>query len=964
MKPSLDQNLQPLSSELTELAEERYQKFVTQARSSDWDPPMLAALPGYAHRVWACSEFVSRQCIRHPAILQELLNTQDLFNSYATSAYCEKVTDALDSAPDEPALLRVLRQLRRREMVRIAWRDLAALVDLHETMKDLSACADSIIDGTLNRLFAWQCEELGRPEYTDGRAQSLVVLAMGKLGAEELNFSSDVDLILAYPEAGQTVSHKSSISNEEFFARLGRRLIAALSTSTDEGFVFRVDMRLRPFGAAGPLVMSFDAIEDYYQAHGRDWERYAFIKARPAAGDTLAGERLLERLRPFVYRRYLDFSALESLREMKALIAQEINRKGLQNDVKLGPGGIRELEFIVQAFQMVRGGRKLELRDRRLLAVLARLEELEYLPQYAVSELRDAYHFLRNTENRLQQADDRQTHTLPEDARARAYLAAGMNYSDWEAFSRALDTHRNRVQSHFDQVVATPPEDTGGKADHNLSVLWEGSLDDDQAVDILGQAGFEDSTTAWKHIKRLRESYSVRMLGRRGQERVSRLMPLLLGAVVARSNPLITLQRVCAVLETIAKRSVYLALLLERPIALSQLIRLCAASSWIAQYIARYPLLLDELLDSRTLYAPLDHSSLEADLADRLNAVAACDTEEEMDTLRHFQQTNILRVAAADVVNAVPLMVVSDHLTAIAEVTLSQVHRIAWRDMVTRYGTPCCILGEESITPGFAIVAYGKLGGLELGYGSDLDLVFLHASAGEAQRTDGAKSIDNSVFFGRLGQRVIHFLTSRTSAGTLYEVDSRLRPSGSAGLLVSSLDAFEQYQMEDAWTWEHQALIRARVVTGDNILLERFRQIRRKVLLKSRDPEHLKEEVRDMRERMRLELATRQPQAFDLKQDRGGIADIEFVVQYGTLRWASHLGSFLDFTDNIRLLDGFASVGLLSAEDCRVLADAYRAYRARAHTLALLELPAVVANNEFIEYREGVARIWSDLLGD
>lgn len=961
MKPSLNQDPQPLSTELTELAEQRYQTFVTQAQNSDWDAPMLAALPGYAHRVWACSEFVSRQCLGHPAMLQELLNTQDLLNSYATSAYYEKLTEALDSAPDEPALLRVLRQLRRREMVRIAWRDLAALADLHETMKDLSACADSIIDGTLNRLFAWQCKELGRPEYTDGRAQSLVVLAMGKLGAEELNFSSDVDLILAYPEAGQTVSHKDSISNEEFFARLGRRLIAALSTSTDGGFVFRVDMRLRPFGATGPLVMSFGAMEDYYQAHGRDWERYALVKARPAAGDKLEGERLLERLRPFVYRRYLDFGALESLREMKALIAQEISRKGLQDDVKLGPGGIRELEFIVQAFQMVRGGRKPELRDRRLLAVLAHLEELGYLPEYAVSELRDAYHFLRNAENRLQQADDRQTHTLPEDATARACLAAGMNYPDWEAFSRALDVHRHRVQSHFDQVIATPPEDAA-KSEHNLSVLWEGSFDDDQAAEILREAGFEDGTSAWNHIKRLRGSYSVRVLGRRGQKRLSHLMPLLLGAVVVRSKPLTTLQRVCDVLETIAKRSVYLALLLERPIALSQLIRLCAASSWLAQYIARYPLLLDELLDSRTLYAPLDRSSLEADLADQMNAVAACDTEEEMDTLRHFKQTNILRVAAADVVNAVPLMVVSDHLTAIAEVTLSHVHRIAWRDMITRYGAPCCTVGGEKITPGFAIVAYGKLGGLELGYGSDLDLVFLHASADEAQRTDGAKPIDNSVFFGRLGQRVIHFLTSRTSAGTLYEVDSRLRPSGSAGLLVSGLDAFEQYQMEHAWTWEHQALIRARVITGDNALLDRFQQIRRKVLLKSRDPKRLKEEVRDMRERMRLELAAGQQQTFDLKQDRGGIADIEFMVQYGTLRWASRLGSFLDFTDNIRLLDGFASVGLLSAEDCRVLADAYRAYRARAHTLALQELPAVVAGNEYIDYREDVARIWSDLL--
>ena len=957
---------------LRALAAQRAARYARAAQAAGLVPWRIDEGPGQAERVWACSEFVAESCTRRPEMLAELHDTGDLKRSYVpgegdaaqrqrVSLHLARLREAMGEQPGEDVLSRVLRRIRQREMVRIAWRDIAGLADLEEVMGETTAFADAVLVFTSEVLHRRLAATLGEPSGRRGRRQRLVVYALGKLGAEELNFSSDIDLIFAYPEAGECSGGRKALSNQEFFTQLGQKLVQVLSHRNEDGIVFRVDMRLRPFGASGPLVSSFDALEDYYQNHGRDWERYALIRARALSGDDAEGAGLLERLRPFVYRRYLDFGALESLREMKSLITDEVARRALEDDVKLGSGGIRELEFTGQAFQMVRGGRIPALRDRHILRVVAQLGRLRLLPEYAAAELDQAYRFLRTTEHRLQQVRDRQCHTLPADEAARALLAAGMGFADWPAFAAELRRHRRRVHAHFAQVLGPPSADRAPFEDP-LAAVWAGNLDEAQAAAHLGTAGFENGGDAYTALRRFAGTHTVRFLDARGHDRLRRLMPDLLRACGGDRQAGATLARTLRIMETIARRSVYIALLCERPIALSQLVQLCRASPWIALEIGRHPLLLDELLDPRTLYAPLDRAALIGDLRMRFANVAPQDTEQEMAVLRQFKHANTLRVAAADVAHTMPLMVVSDHLTDVAELTAAKAAELAMRDLVARHGEPQCRIAGEDRRASFAVVAYGKLGGYELGYSSDLDLVFIHGSAGDRQETRGPRVIDNAQFFARVAQRIIRFITIRTADGVLYEVDARLRPDGAKGVLVNSLNGLAGYLRESAWTWEQQALVRARVVAGDEAMRMRFMELRREILLRPRDPAKLRGEVREMRERMRAALSRDTGTDFDLKQGAGGIADIEFMVQYIVLRWARELGDYLDYTDNIRLLDGCDKTGLMEPEDVRSLADAYRTYRARAHASALHEASGVVPKDEFAEHREGVSRIWRKLM--
>ena len=915
-------------------------------------------------RVWACSEFVAESCIQQPALLAGLLDSGDLLSACAPGELRERVRCGLLEAQDERVLGEALRQLRRREMVRIAWRDLAGWASLDEVLRDLSDLADACVQGALDKLHPWAVRDYGKPKGRDGRPLSLVVLGMGKLGAHELNFSSDIDLIFAYAEAGVT-RKRNGLSHEEFFTRLGHDLIQALNETSADGFVFRVDMRLRPFGASGPLAMSFDGLEDYYQTQGREWERYAMIKARPIAGDAEQGQALMELLRPFVYRRYLDFGAFESLRDLKTQIAREIERKGHQDNIKLGRGGIREVEFIAQAFQLVRGGQEPRLRQRELRRVLAVLAELALLPAYIAERLAAAYAFLRRTENRLQAVRDEQVHRLPSDELEQARLAYAMGYADWSSFHAELERHRRLVHEHFQQVFAAPQgEDSNGSTsgEEALDRLCQEGLDAAQAVALLTEHGFDEPEQTARWLNQLRDGAALRLAGSQGRARLERLLPMLLHAAAEQAQPSATFTRLAQLLEQIAGRTTYLSLLVESPMVLSQLVRLCAASPWIAEQMGQHPLLMDELLDPRSLYRPMDRETLERELAVQFRRVDAEDLEQQMEALRHFQQAAMLHVAAADVTGATPLMVVSDYLTEIAEVVLRKVLQLAWDHLVQKYGEPRYRHGRGARRAGFAIIAYGKLGGFELGYGSDLDLVFLHDGAGEQQRTDGKQRIHNEVFFARLGQRIIHMLETLTPAGVLYEVDMRLRPSGASGQLVPNVQAFEEYQHQDAWTWEHQALVRARAVAGDPAIAERFGAVRRAVLARGRDCAALREEVCDMRERMRQELGTRRGGRFGLKQDPGGIADIEFMVQYGLLAWSQDHPELLEFTDNIRLLDGFAAAGLLPRKDVGCLQEAYTAYRARAHRLTLQGDPSHVPDEEFSDQRACVMRVWQRLM--
>ncbi|SDI01397.1 bifunctional [glutamate--ammonia ligase]-adenylyl-L-tyrosine phosphorylase/[glutamate--ammonia-ligase] adenylyltransferase [Pseudomonas panipatensis] len=928
-------------------------------------------------RVCAASDFVAEQAGRDPAMLLELAAGGELERELRRGEMRAQLEAWLADCADEDELGRRLRRFRRRQQVRIIWRDLTRACDLAGTCRDLSDLADCCIDLTYQWLYTRHCQQFGTPiGHRSNLPQHLVILGMGKLGAGELNLSSDIDLIFGYPEGGETQGARRALDNQEFFTRLGQKLIKALDAITVDGFVFRVDMRLRPYGSSGPLVHSFAALEQYYQDQGRDWERYAMIKARVVGGDQDAGQRLLELLRPFVYRRYLDFSAIEALRNMKQLIQQEVRRKGMSENIKLGAGGIREVEFIAQAFQLIHGGRDLSLQQRPLLRVLAILEGQGYLPPAVVSELREGYEFLRYTEHALQAIDDRQTQMLPDDELARIRVAFMLGFANWSAFHDAVNHWRERIDWHFRQVIADPDEDENGDAGSagpgaEWLPVWEEQVDEESACRQLADAGFAEPAAAWKRLIDLRNGAQVRAMQRLGRERLDAFVPRLLNMLAEHEHPDLTLERVLPLVEAVARRSAYLVLLTENPGALERLLTLCAASPMVAEQIARFPILLDELLNEGRLLRPPQAPELAAELRERLMRIPEDDLEQQMETLRHFKLAHGLRVVASEIAGTLPLMKVSDYLTWLAEAILEQVLALAWNQLVQRHGRPLRADGTPC-DPDFIIVGYGKVGGLELGHGSDLDLVFIHDGDPQCE-TDGAKPIDGAQFFTRLGQKIIHFLTTQTTSGALYEVDMRLRPSGAAGLLVSSLGAFLAYQEGEAWTWEHQALVRARVLAGCPRVAGEFEAIRARVLGRQRDLPELRREVSEMRAKMRDNLGTpstaagtaanafEATAAFDLKQDAGGIVDIEFMVQYAALAWSWQHPELLQFTDNIRILEGLERAGLIASEDVRFLQEAYKAYRAAAHRLALQKQPGVVSGDRFHEERRGVMRIWREL---
>jgi glutamate-ammonia-ligase adenylyltransferase len=935
-------------------------------------PELAPAQAAALARTLAGSDYVAAQLQARPALLAELLASGDLDRVLAAGEMRARVEAQLQDCCDEDALAAALRCARHREMVRIIWRDLAGAADLAENVRDLSDLADACIGGALRRLAGWCERDWGVPTgERSGTAQQLVVIGMGKLGAHELNLSSDIDLIFAYPEEGEVRGGARELSNHEFFTRLGRKLIKALDANTGDGFVFRVDMRLRPWGSSGALACGFEAMESYYEGQGRPWERYALIKARVVAGDIVRGEQLLKALVPFVYRRYIDYSAFESLRELKGMIAREVRRKGMDADVKLGAGGIREVEFVAQAFQLIRGGVDKRLQHRELLPVLDRLAELGLLPAQVRDELLAAYIFLRRTEHRLQAINDAQTQSLPDDGLARLRVAYGMGHADWSSFAEALDAHRQRVHRHFREVISLPDESEEASAGDALSDwldLWLGQLPESAALELLAPAGAPEVLLA--AITEFRSGRAVTHMQRVARERLDRLMPLLLRELASCERPAETLPRVLAVVQAVLRRSAYLVLLCENPGALVELLRLCGASPWIAEEIARFPSLLDELLNTGTLYAPPKLDELRQDLQAQLARLPVDDTEQQMETLRHFKHSHVLKVAASDVMGTLPLMKVSDYLSWIAEAVLQEVVALAWRDLVARHGRPCDAAGQPLET-GFAVAAFGKLGGLELSYGSDLDLVFLYDAPPDGS-TDGARELANEQFYTRLVQKIINILTTRTLSGDLYEVDMRLRPSGASGLLVSSLEAFRRYEEESAWTWEHQALARARAVAGDPAVMAAFEAVRTAVLARAREPAALAGEVVAMRDKMvaHLSLAAdhdasdaEKASLFDVKHDPGGIVDIEFLVQYLVLGWSREYPELARFSDNIRQLERIAAAGLLPAADAGFLHDTYLAYRSLTHRQALARGKARVPAEQYVQQRAGVRALWERVTG-
>lgn len=878
-----------------------------------------------------CSPFIHRLLMSDAALLPELLQKMD-------AAWTEaEMRDWLAAQPvnDEDSLKRALRKLRQRVMLRLISRDLSGLADLQEVMRVTSHLAIVTVQFALQYIQPWLEETYGKPLGESGKAQSLIVVGMGKLGGNELNVSSDIDLIFAFEEDGSTEGTRS-LSNHEFFTRVGKKLIAAIDDVTLDGFVFRVDMRLRPYGSEGPLACSLAMLEEYYQNQGREWERYAWIKGRVIAGP---GQAVADLLRPFVYRKYLDYNAFASMRDLKVQIQRDVNRRDLHDNIKLGRGGIREIEFIAQVFQLIRGGQDASLQIRTTLGILQLLQEKALLPATAVQELTEAYVFLRNLEHRLQYLEDSQTQELPTTDESKARIALGMGYPDWQTFRLILDHHRQKVERHFNEVFSDPKEEKADEA--NLKQLWLGTVADAEAQTRLTELGYADSTETLRRLHGLQHSPRYKQLPEMSRQRFDELMPLVIKLAVTETNPDVTLARVSDMLDSICRRASYLALLAEYPASLGLVIKLAGASPWLAQYLAQHPILLDELLDTRQLYAEPDFEAMRVELQRRLDECEG-DVERQMDTMRHFKNAAVFRFAAKDVAGDLPLRTLSDYLSALANLILQSTLETIWPTL----------RGKHRDTPKFAVIGYGKLGGKELGYASDLDIIFLYDDAAP----------EAGEVYAKFGQRINNWLNSLTAAGMLYETDLQLRPDGASGLLVSSVEAFEEYQQHKAWVWEHQALTRARFSAGDAEIGEKFEVIRQAVLTQQRDLDELRREVVAMRQKMR-EGNKNNSGLFDLKQDPGGIIDVEFIVQYLVLAHAHQYPQLTANIGNIALLGMLGDLGLVDAKLAAGVAEAYEIYRAKQHAIRLQgENKARVPHAEVEILAVAVRALWNQVM--
>jgi [glutamine synthetase] adenylyltransferase / [glutamine synthetase]-adenylyl-L-tyrosine phosphorylase len=906
-------------------------------------------------RVAAGSEFVASVLIQDRQALGWFARHLEPSDARAASADYESRAAAAATTAEAQ---RILREWRRRELLRIAWRDIAGRSAVTETLHALSDFADAAIRAAASSAQLHLEPVFGRPRSAALKEVPLIVLGMGKLGGRELNFSSDIDLIFLFSEGGHTDGPRE-VDNEEYFNRVGRELIRLLDARNEDGFVFRVDMRLRPFGESGSLVVALSSLEHYLQEHGRDWERYAWIKARPIVGVDAYALAYPEFVRPFVYRRYLDFGVIESLRDMKAMIAREVSRRELDQHLKLGRGGIREIEFIVQSTQLVRGGSDRRLQRPSLLEVLPLLAGSKLMSAAEVAELTDAYLVLRKAENALQMIRDEQAHSLPDEPMDQARLSMNMDSPDWASCIARIDSARATVARQFEALLSGGPR----VSDAEAGADWLASDDADMGEE-LERSGFPRGEIAElaATLEAYRHSASYKRLDEAGRRRLHVVLGRVLNTAAQRPNPAQLVQRCLRVLEAIGTRSSYLALLTEQPAALHRLIDVCAISGFLSRQIADFPLLLDELIDAKAFDELPSRQSFVEELAARTERLPADDPERQVEALRQFQKVAVFTVALADLTGRLPLMKVSDRLTDIAELIIQCCMDLAWQQMTEVYGVPCC--GEEEADlrqVRVAVAGYGKLGGLELGYGSDLDLVFLHDSSGAIQHTRAARPLDNGLFFLRLGQRIVHLLTMHSAAGRLYEVDMRLRPNGKGGFLMTGIDAFERYQVQDAWTWEHQALLRARAVAGAETLCHAFEAARRRILCTAVHRGTLRSDVAEMRLRMQRELSKAGTGQFDIKQDAGGIADIEFLVQYWVLAAANTHPELLTYTDNIRQLEGLAAAGVLGAAAAQWLTEAYIGYRTVLHHLSLEgQGERVVEAAPYAATRARVVEIWRE----
>lgn len=859
---------------------------------------------------------------------------------------------------DEATVMKELRQWRNRHMARLIARDALSLSTVRETARQVTAMADVAVQVALRWSQQFWRERDGAPAPCphSGQPQELVILAMGKHGASELNLSSDIDLIFAFPSQGET---DSGLSHEQFFTRVGRKLINLLDTRTADGIVFRVDMRLRPWGQSGALVSPFSALHHYYLHQGRFWERFAMLKARTITGDVAAQEYLESLLKPFIYRRYVDFQAIGALRELKLKIQREVRRQGLDRNIKLGAGGIREVEFLAQAFQLIRGGQDESLQQRGTWPVLSMLAQLGLLPQQVVTELTCAYDFLRDLEHKIQALRDEQTQMLPSDEADLERLANNMHQDSVDQLFATLQQHRNTVNHHFSMLIADENHRSEDALLDAIASAWELSVppSKDISPEALSLA-----------VLAIQSQPSIQRLKGEAKQNIDGFMPLLWRELVRFPDAVDRLKAIEPILEAIYRRSSYFVLLSENPGAIKELVKLGPVSAWIVKQLSEKPFLLDELTDTNSLYTLPRMTELHDELHQALLRVPEDDLERQMEVLRHFRHGRVLRAAACEVAGQLPLMKISDYLAWVAEVVIDQALALVWRQLVSKHGRPSRG-ANEWCDNNFGVIAYGKMGGLELSYESDLDLVFVH-DADPQGHTEGPTVIDNSVFMARLGQKLIHMLSAITPSGMLYEVDTRLRPSGNSGLLVTSLAAFEKYQRAQAWTWEHQAIVRSRFIAGDKTLREKFNSVRRDIICLPRDVQQLRKDIVDMRSKMSDHLSTGASGAldvFDVKHDGGGIVDLEFLVQYLVLANAHDKPELADWSDNVRCIQTMANVGLIEPAEQEAWMAAYLALRREVHHAILSDgsrrLNKHALPEDFIAATELVLSQWQRFIG-
>ncbi len=956
----IDKIFPRLEANLLKLLKNRVDSFFESLNKSRLELDIDSRLTADMTKVFLFSEFIASNLIKNPVLFKKLIISKDLNQPYSKTTYKKRIEKQVLQSMDVTSVKEILLKMKLYETIRIAWRDLSGKAKLNETLSDLSNLADAIVDTAMRAIYETACQDYGTPVDKEGNIQEIIVLGMGKLGARELNFSSDIDLIFVYPNDGATTG-ENSISNEVFFTKVCRSFIKFFSAGSHGINFYRVDTRLRPYGDSGPLVMSNFAFEEYYQAQGREWERYAMIKARPVAGDITAGYALLKSMNSFIYRRYFDYGSFDSFRDMKHRITLQVKNKRLKHNIKLGAGGIREIEFFGQLFQLIRGGVVPKLQERNILNVLELLQSHQCIDASTKTDLNRSYVFLRMVENRLQAYADLQTHDIPENKDQQDILALSMGYDTWKAFSDHLNDHMKKVHHHFNQLLVSEEQENPDKETQELKELWVNINDPQFAANSIAVGGFKEPERVLSILRSLEEHPNTKRLTPNGRKKLAILIPVLVKKISEQNNPDDVLVKLIDLIITIERRTTYLSLLIENKGALETLITLARKSPWIIRFLSKHPALLDELMHPESLYSPPGRGALEKEMQTRMAGSPSDDIEYILEELCIFRQINMLRVSAADVSGNYPLMKVSDHLTYIAETVLSQVLKITWDIVTEKYGFPHHLPEKDINHCGFAVIAYGKVGGLEMGYKSDIDIVFLYT--GNPGYTNGeSKQIDINGFYSNMGQRIVRFLTMHSPVGTLYGADMRLRPGGNSGLIASHIDEFKDYMETQAWTWEHQALIRARFITGDTSLCTQFNTIRKSILTKKRKTKLLKKEVSDMRERMREDRLKAAKDSFDLKQSKGGIVDIEFLVQYLILKNAHEFPDITIWTDNIRLLESLDAEGIISGCESERLQNAYIIMRKAIHRLNLQEKSLILPKRHFSDIRKHVIEIYDSYL--